>query len=124
MAALAELGPAYLHYVFADPEQPLFRQIRALWPTTLVANPVLGWGGPLPADGGKLKGEQLLAAGADLIALGRAFLANPDLVERLRTGAPLNPVRDHGLMYVGGEAGYNDYPTLAGTPVPAVLTSR
>ncbi|MFJ9522794.1 alkene reductase [Kitasatospora sp. NPDC101801] len=124
VAALAALGPAYLHYVFADPEQPLFRQIRALWATTLVANPVLGWGGPLPADGGKLKGEQLLAAGADLIALGRAFLANPDLVERLRTGAPLNPVRDHGLMYVGGEAGYNDYPTLAGTPVPAVLTSR
>ncbi|GAA1184752.1 N-ethylmaleimide reductase [Kitasatospora gansuensis] len=124
VAALAELGPAYLHVVFADPAQPLFRQLRELWPNTLVANPVLGWGGPLPADGGKLKGEQLLAAGADLIALGRAFLANPDLVERLRTDAPLNAVRDRGLMYVGGEAGYTDYPTLAETRVPAALTSR
>ncbi|KQV16564.1 MULTISPECIES: alkene reductase [unclassified Kitasatospora] len=124
VTALAEIGPAYLHLVFADPAQPLFRQLRKLWPNTLVANPMLGWGEPLPADGGRLKGEQLLAAGADLISLGRAFLANPDLVERLRTGAPLNPVQDHGLMYVGGEAGYNDYPTLADAPVPTAPTSR
>jgi N-ethylmaleimide reductase len=55
----------------------------------------------------------MLAAGADLVALGRPFLANPDLVARLRLGAPLNPVRDRYLMYVGGAAGYNDYPALA-----------
>ncbi|GAB2872809.1 hypothetical protein GCM10027074_45590 [Streptomyces deserti] len=62
---------------------------------------------------------RLLAAGADLIALGRPFLANPDLVARLRLGAPLNPVRDRYLMYVGGADGYTDYPTLdelAGQP--------
>jgi N-ethylmaleimide reductase len=111
--ALADAGLAYLHVVFADPDQPVFQEIRANWPGTLIANPVLGWGGPLPADGGKQAGERLLAAGADLISLGRAFLANPDLVERLRTGAPLNPVRDKGLMYVGGEDGYTDYPVLA-----------
>ncbi|MFD0373029.1 alkene reductase [Streptomyces sp. NPDC059071] len=111
----ASLGThlAYLHVIFADPDQPLFHQIREAWPSTLIANPDLGWGLPLPADGGRAAGERLLAAGADLISFGRGFLANPDLVERLRTGAPLNPVRDRYLMYTGGETGYNDYPVLA-----------
>ena len=54
------------------------------------------------------------SAGADLVALGRPFfLANPDPVERLRGGAPLNQVRDRYLMYGGGETGYTDYPTLS-----------
>ncbi|MCM2388683.1 alkene reductase [Streptomyces albipurpureus] len=104
---------SYLHLVFADPEQALFRRIRAAWPGTLIANPLLGWGVPLPADGGRVAGERLLEAGADLIALGRAFLANPDLVERLRSGASLNPLRDQYFMYTGGATGYSDYPTLA-----------
>jgi N-ethylmaleimide reductase len=49
---------------------------------------------------------------ADLVAFGRPFLSNPDLVERLRRDAPLNEVDwDHTF---GGEAqGYTDYPTLA-----------
>ncbi|MFE6286636.1 alkene reductase [Streptomyces sp. NPDC057877] len=113
VTALADTGLAYLHLVFADPDQPLFGSLRRSWPGTLIANPALGWGGPLPADGGRAAGERLLTAGADLIALGRAFLANPDLVERLRVGAPLNPVRDEYAMYTGGETGYTDYPTLA-----------
>ncbi|MEU7281489.1 alkene reductase [Streptomyces sp. NPDC045431] len=112
-AALAPLDLAYLHVVFADPDQPLFHTLRRAWPSTLIANPALPYPGPLPADGGRREGERLLAAGADLVSLGRAFLANPDLVERLRLSAPLNPVRDDGLMYVGGEAGYTDYPVLA-----------
>jgi N-ethylmaleimide reductase len=49
----------------------------------------------------------------DLFAIGRDFLANPDLVERLRTGAPLNEQRTE-LFYGGGAEGYTDYPTLAG----------
>ncbi|WP_370420582.1 alkene reductase [Streptomyces sp. QH1-20] len=121
--ALADLGLAYLHIVFADPEQPLFQEIRKAWPGTLMANPVLGWGVPLPADGGREAGERLLTAGADLISLGRAFLANPDLVERLRVGAPLNPVGDKGLMYVGGEAGYTDYPVMAAAPAAVPVAS-
>ncbi|MET8689826.1 alkene reductase [Streptomyces sp. NPDC004732] len=113
--ALKGIGDlAYLHVVFADPDSDLFRQLRASWPGTLIANPVLGWGGPLPADGGRGAGERLLAARADLVSLGRAFLANPDLVERMRLGAPLNSPRDKGLMYEGGAAGYTDYPTLSG----------
>ncbi|MEV6431401.1 alkene reductase [Nocardia sp. NPDC051463] len=111
--ALADKGLGYLHIVWADPDQPLFHQIRKAWPSTVIANPNLGWGIPLPADGGKSAAERLLAAGADLISLGRPFLANPDLVERLRTGAALNPVRDAHLMYVGGAEGYTDYPTLS-----------
>jgi N-ethylmaleimide reductase len=113
VAALAGHGLAYLHVAFADPAGALFRGIRRDWPGALVANPALPWPGPLPADGGRAAGERLLRAGADLVALGRAFLANPDLVERLRRDAPLNPVRDGNLMYVGGETGYTDYPTLA-----------
>ncbi|WP_329012633.1 alkene reductase [Streptomyces sp. NBC_00690] len=103
---------AYLHIVFADPDQPLFARIREFWSSTLIANPALGWGGPFPVDGGRAAGERLLEAGADLIALGRAFLANPDLVERVRAGAPLNAPRDEYFMYTGGATGYTDYPTL------------
>lgn len=119
VAALAERRLAYLHLVFADPESPLFHQLRALWPTTLIANPNLGWGVPLPADGGRAAAESLLTAGADLISLGRPFLANPDLITRLQTGAPLNPVRDAHLMYTGGPEGYTDYPVLDREPAAA-----
>jgi N-ethylmaleimide reductase len=49
---------------------------------------------------------------ADLIAFGRPYIANPDLVQRLRTRAPLN-TPDPATMYGGGAGGYIDYPTLA-----------
>ncbi|MFB7180874.1 alkene reductase [Streptomyces sp. NPDC056257] len=109
--ALADVGPAYLHQVHATPDQPAFTEIRRAWPGTLIANPVLSHE-EVAADGGRLRGEQLLAAGADLVALGRGFLANPDFVERLRTGAPLNELRPEFLMYVQGAEGYTDYPVL------------
>ncbi len=48
---------------------------------------------------------------ADLISFGRLYIANPDLVERLRTGAPLN-VPDRQTFFGGGAAGYTDYPAL------------
>jgi N-ethylmaleimide reductase len=53
------------------------------------------------------------AAGtADLIAFGRPYIANPDLVDRLRRGAPLaTPNRE--TLYGGDGRGYTDYPTLA-----------
>ncbi|MEU6101390.1 alkene reductase [Streptomyces flaveolus] len=110
VARLGGLGLAYLHQVYADPEAPVFQKIRAGWPGVLIANPVLG---EAPTtDTVRRASERLLTAGADLIALGRPFLANPDLVTRLRRGAPLNPVRDRYLMYVGGATGYTDYPAL------------
>ena len=48
---------------------------------------------------------------ADLIAFGRLYIANPDLVERLRTGAPLN-VPDRGTFFGGSAHGYTDYPIM------------
>jgi N-ethylmaleimide reductase len=42
------------------------------------------------------------------------FLANPDLVERFRIGAPLN-APDYSSLYSGGAQGYTDYPTLTAT---------
>ncbi|MGP0084864.1 MAG: alkene reductase [Steroidobacteraceae bacterium] len=48
---------------------------------------------------------------ADLIAFGRLYIANPDLVERLRVGAPLN-VADRKTFFGGAAVGYTDYPTL------------
>ncbi len=49
---------------------------------------------------------------ADLIAFGRPFISNPDLVRRLRDEAPLNELQADKL-YGGGAEGYTDYPTLA-----------
>ena len=55
----------------------------------------------------------ILAKGdADAVAFGVPFIANPDLVERLRQGAELNPPRPE-TFYTGGTEGYLDYPTLA-----------
>lgn len=70
--------------------------------------------GPFILAGGfdKSLAEQALTSGrADLIAMGRSFLANPDLVERLRRGSPLNAV-DPQTFYTPGEKGYTDYPAL------------
>ncbi|HSW20976.1 MAG TPA: alkene reductase [Ramlibacter sp.] len=52
-----------------------------------------------------------LDEGADLVAFGRAYIANPDLVERLRAGAPLNKP-DRATFYGGDAQGYTDYPAL------------
>lgn len=49
---------------------------------------------------------------ADMVAFGKLFIANPDLVERLRTDAPLN-AWDQRTFYGGDARGYTDYPTLA-----------
>ncbi|HEY1394375.1 MAG TPA: alkene reductase [Methylibium sp.] len=48
---------------------------------------------------------------ADLVAIGRPFISNPDLVRRLREGAPLNAPNSK-TFYGGGAEGYTDYPTL------------
>ena len=57
--------------------------------------------------------EHAIADGADLVAFGKPFIANPDLVERLRTNARLNEP-DKTTFYGGGAKGYTDYPTLKG----------
>jgi N-ethylmaleimide reductase len=60
----------------------------------------------------ELASAQLAEGKVDLFALGRPFISNPDLVERLETGAELNEL-DGSTLYGGGAKGYTDYPTLA-----------
>ncbi len=55
--------------------------------------------------------EAVATGAADAVAFGRPFIANPDLVERLRRNAPLNTVAAETL-YGGGAEGYTDYPAL------------
>ena len=57
--------------------------------------------------------EAALANGADIVAFGRPFISNPDLVERLKQNAPLNQI-NRDTLYGGGSKRYTDYTTLAG----------
>ncbi|MFE2492219.1 alkene reductase [Streptomyces mirabilis] len=100
---LAPLNLAYLHVHHVGDDE-LLRSFREVWPTALVVVR-LGRTREQIAD-------DIDAGLADIAPLGRFALANPDIVERLRTDAPLNEV-DPATLYGGGEAGYTDYPTLA-----------
>jgi 2,4-dienoyl-CoA reductase-like NADH-dependent reductase (Old Yellow Enzyme family) len=60
----------------------------------------------------RLSSEQVVEGGeADAVAFGKLFIANPDLPERLRTGAPLNPP-DPTTFYALGAKGYTDYAAM------------
>ena len=77
--------------------------------------------GPVIAAGGfdRAGAEAIIAAGhADLVAFGRHFAANPDLVERFRHGYPLNAY-DRSTFYGGDARGYIDYPAYSETAVAA-----
>jgi len=107
---LAELGLMYVHVLdhSALGAPPV--------PAELKADLRAAFGGPFILAGGldQDSAEQALSEGrADLIAMGRAFLANPDLVERMRQHAPLN-APDPSTFYTPGAQGYTDYPALAG----------
>lgn len=102
--ALDKLNLAYLHVMrpmhdfAADPVV----MARRLYKGCLIAA-----GGYTPEDA-----EHLIATGgADAVAFGKAFIANSDLVERIRRGAPLNDA-DEATFYTPGPAGYLDYPVL------------
>ena len=54
--------------------------------------------------------QQRIASGeADMVAFGRPYITNPDLLERFKNGWPLNPFEDMSLWYSSGEQGYTDY---------------
>jgi N-ethylmaleimide reductase len=55
--------------------------------------------------------DAVASGAADMVSFGRPFIANPDLVRRLRENAPLNAL-DASTLYGGGAKGYIDYPTL------------
>ncbi len=60
----------------------------------------------------KLANEVLNTNKADLIAFGKIYISDPDLVERLKLGAPLNDF-DKATFYGGDAKGYTDYPAMA-----------
>ncbi|WP_328908047.1 alkene reductase [Streptomyces sp. NBC_00234] len=100
---LAPLNLAYLHVHHVGDDE-LLRSLREVWPTALL---VVRYGRTREQIA-----DDIDAGLADIAPLGRFALANPDIVERLRTDAPLNEI-DPVTLYGGGEAGYTDYPTLA-----------
>jgi len=86
-----------------DAAHPLMPALRAAYKGALIA-----CGGFIRENG-----EALLASGnADLIAIGKNFISNPDLVERLRRNAELARW-DQQTFFAGGAKGYVDYPALA-----------
>ncbi|MET8364460.1 alkene reductase [Micromonospora sp. NPDC005194] len=103
--AIAPLGLAYLH-ALADPTSDLIVDLRRRF------------GGPFIANDGfasvttRADAERIVDGGlGDLVAVGRNFLANPDLPRRWEIGAPLNEP-DQSTFYTPGPRGYTDYPTL------------
>ncbi|WP_328710583.1 alkene reductase [Microbispora hainanensis] len=105
LAALAPLNLAYIH-LEATTDEDVLVELRKAWPGTLIVNPAFPTG---PRKTDKAAADHWLGLGADLISFGRAFIANPDLVERLRQGLPIAP-DDKATWYQGGDAGYLTYP--------------
>jgi N-ethylmaleimide reductase len=108
---LGARGLAYLHLVepradqegAADPAVPVSAVLRARF-----GGPVVVAGGFTPEGAA----AAVAGGGADAVAFGWLFIANPDLPERIRAGAPLNPY-DRATFYGGDARGYTDYPPLA-----------
>jgi len=110
---IAPLGLAYLHVIEGEtggarvPDGAAvsfdYAALRSRFPGALLVNN--GFNGS--------DAQATLTAGlADAVAFGRLFIANPDLVRRLRETKPLNELKQEG-MYGGGAEGYIDYPALA-----------
>ena len=106
---LNDYGLAYLH--LTEPFVPVdhlpfavtevAKHFRPLYKGTLIINRGFN----------KETATAVLEAGDDLVAFGVPFIANPDLVKRFETNAPLNEV-DTQTFYTPGEKGYTDYPFL------------
>ncbi|AZM58137.1 alkene reductase [Streptomyces sp. WAC 01529] len=113
--ALDPLGLAYLH-VLENGAYGAIADLRPRWSGTLVANT----NGPAPSSPDA--GARLVRNGhADVVALGRLFMTNPDLPTRLANGTPLaGPPTEN--VYGGGAEGYIDYPPATDAPkVPAAI---
>ncbi len=107
-AGLKQIGIVYLHIVdhssLGAPVVPQSAKdaIRKAFGATIILA-----GG---YDGARAESD-LKEGRGDLIAFGRPFIANPDLVKRIRIGAELGQP-DFGTFYTPGEKGYTDYPVL------------
>lgn len=118
---MAPLGLAYIHVVEGATGGPRevegrpfdYAALRKAWRDA-------GGKGAWMVNNGydKAMAEQALTKGADLVAFGKLYIANPDLVERFRRNAPLN-TPDKSTFYGGGAKGYTDYPSLGASAKPA-----
>ncbi|MFC4785411.1 alkene reductase [Nocardioides sp. MAHUQ-72] len=105
--AIAPLGLAYLS-ILADPREDLVQRLRKDFGGVVIAND--GFGEITTRESAQAILDEDLA---DAVAVGRLFLANPDLPRRWETGAELNEP-DPDTFYGGGAEGYTDYPSLDG----------
>jgi N-ethylmaleimide reductase len=108
---LAPLGLAYLHVIEGEtggtrnpPDVPAFDYdvLRTRFPGPWMINNGFGRADAMDA---------IAHSKADVVAIGRSFICNPDLVRRWQEDAPLNALRADKL-YGGGAEGYIDYPSL------------
>jgi N-ethylmaleimide reductase len=113
---LNKIGIAYIHLVDHSsggaPEVPLSikKAIREVFKNTLILS-----GGYTLTNA-----ERDVASGfADLVAFGKPFISNPDLVERFTKNFPLNIKMDASTFYTPGSKGYIDYPVFEEEPVSA-----
>ncbi|GAB4257130.1 MAG: alkene reductase [Methylomicrobium sp.] len=106
---LSRFGLAYLHLVErmgrGEPENTDFDfvELRKRFEGPYIAN------GCYTADSAR---QGIARNACDLVAFGKLYIANPDLAERFRVGAPLN-TPDTDTFYGGSEKGYTDYPSLS-----------
>lgn len=109
VSELDKLGLVYLHVVEGATGGPRdvapfdFAELRSRFANTYIGN---------NSYTAELAAQKLADGSADLFAFGRPFIANPDLVERFKTGAPLAEMNP-ATLYGGGSEGYTDYPALS-----------
>jgi N-ethylmaleimide reductase len=108
VSELAKRGIAYIHVIEGSTGGPRddiafnFGALRKAFSGAYIANN--GYDRDLAI-------KDISSGNADLIAFGKAFIANPDLVERLRLDAPLS-MPNSNTFYGGDAEGYTDYPTM------------
>lgn len=108
VAAMAqEFGLAYIHLIEAivpgfteKPENPVIDQVRTIFEGVLIQN---------GSFDGATANTAIADGKADAISFGRPFIANPDLVHRIRQNVPLAKA-NLDYAYIGEEKGYTDYP--------------
>jgi N-ethylmaleimide reductase len=101
---LNKMKLAYLHILHTGNEE-LLLDLRVAWTQPLLVNRPSAGRGDLDRD--------IKSGIADLVPVGQMALANPDLIARLKKNAPLNEAKRENF-FGGSEAGYTDYPALAG----------
>ena len=99
---LDKLRLAYIHVVHNRDDQ-LMADLRGCWKQALILN--------RPGRARDQIGADIVSGRADLESYGQMVLANPDLVERLQAGAPMNDA-NRATFFTGGAAGYIDYPAF------------